>query len=90
MLREYIIQKSPSLKARYQYGCRNKVQYLTQRSAQRGVCAMFDKGEFTMVEYLCGFCELWHIGHFTMKQFPPVSPLAKKAIMDVNDKRRAK
>ena len=90
MLREFIIQKSPALKARYQYGCRNKCQYLTQRSAQVAVCAMFDKGEYTLIEYECAFCNFWHIGHFSMKQFPPVGDLERKALMDKNQKRRTK
>ena len=90
MLREHIIQKLPALKAQYQYGCRNKCQYLTQRSAQVAVCAMFDKGEYTLIEYECTFCQFWHIGHFSMKQFPPATVLQRAALMDKNQKRRVK
>lgn len=89
MLRELLVQKvNPTTKARYQYGCRNKCQYLTQRSAQVAVCAMFEKGEYIMIEYECCFCGFWHIGHFSMKQFPPVAKHVKTALMDKNQKRR--
>jgi hypothetical protein len=51
---------------------------------------MFEKGEYTMIEYLCDFCGFWHIGHFSMKQFPPVAKKVKAALMDKNQKRREK
>lgn len=88
MLRELIIQREPAAKARYQYGCRNKCQYLTQRSAQGAVVAMFEKGEYTMIEYECCFCGFWHIGHFSMKQFPPAADHIKRALIDKNQKKR--